>query len=156
MSYWQSRNPRERAFLIAVAALALLLMVVAFVWLPLERSRKALRAELPRLEAATATMQRQADEVKRVRALPAAAPAAPTPLATVVASGTIARNLPGTQLTVADERRVRLVAADVPFGALLEAIVAAQAAHGLRVDTARIDALPAAGRVRAELLFTRS
>ena len=60
------------------------------------------------------------------------------------------------QLAVLDEARVRLRADDVAFTALLDWLTTAQAAHGLRVQSARIEALPAAGRVRADLTLTRS
>jgi type II secretory pathway component PulM len=55
-----------------------------------------------------------------------------------------------------DDKRVRLTGADVSFAALLDWIAAVQASHGLRVDAARIDALPTAGRVRAEITLARS
>jgi type II secretory pathway component PulM len=64
--------------------------------------------------------------------------------------------LPGVQLTVPDEKHVRITAADVSFTALLDWLSTARAAHGLRVESARIDALPLAGRVRAELTLARS
>jgi type II secretory pathway component PulM len=39
---------------------------------------------------------------------------------------------------------------------LLDWLATAQAAHGLRVESARIEALPTPGRVRAELTLARS
>lgn len=154
---WRQRPPRERAVFVGVAAVAALLLVVAFVWLPLERGRTTLRAEIPRLAGALATMERQREELKLTRALPpATAAAAPAALAAVVASGSIARGVTGAQVTLVDERRVRVVAADASYGAVLEAVAAAQIAHGLRVESARIDALPSRGRVRAELVLAKS
>jgi type II secretory pathway component PulM len=134
---------------VALLALALL---VAFAWLPLERSRARLAAELPRLRASIATLQRDADEVKRLRAMPSIAPSSATPIAAIAAANT----LPGAQISAVDDRRLRLTGADVGFTALLEWLAAAQAAHGLRVESARLDALPATGRVRAELTLARS
>jgi len=46
-------------------------------------------------------------------------------------------------------------ATDVAFGALLEWLAAVQASQALRVREARLEALPAAGRVRGELKLTR-
>jgi type II secretory pathway component PulM len=60
------------------------------------------------------------------------------------------------QLTLPDENHVKISGADVPFSALLDWLTTVQAAHGLRVESARIEALPAAGRVRAELTLARS
>lgn len=153
---WSRRSAGERrmaAFLGAIVALAFL---AAFAWLPLERSRAALAREVPRRAAELATMERQAREVQVIRALPAATPATVAPLAGLVASGALAKNLPGAQVTQADERRVRLVAADAAYGALLETLAGALATHGLRVESARLEALPAPGRVRADLVLTRA
>lgn len=150
---WQARGAGERRVATIVAALAALALLVAFVWLPLERSRTRLAAELPKLRASLAGLQRDADEVKRLRALPVAAPAASAPLASLATNG---GGLAGAQMTVIDARRVRLVGADVGFGALLEWLRNAQLTHGMRVESARIDALPAPGRVRAELVLARS
>ena len=150
---WQGRGEGERRLATLVAALAALALLVAFAWLPLERSRTRLAAELPRLRASIGALQRDADEVKRLRALPAAAPAASAPLASLATNGGV---LTGAQMTVIDARRVRLVGADVGFGPLLEWLRNAQLTHGMRVESARIDALPAPGRVRAELVLARS
>jgi type II secretory pathway component PulM len=122
--------------------------------LPLERSRTRLAAEVPRLAASVATMERQAAEVVRVRSLPATPASAATPSAAIAAA--LGTRLPGAQASAVDEKRVRITGSDIAYGALLEAVASAQAAHGMRVDSARIDALPAAGRVRFELLLARS
>jgi type II secretory pathway component PulM len=60
------------------------------------------------------------------------------------------------QLSVPDDKHVRLAGDDIAFGALLDWLATAQAAHGLRVESARIEALPTAGRVRAQLTLARS
>lgn len=150
---WQARSARERRAATLAGGLLALFLVVTLAWLPLERSRARLAGELPRLRASIASLQRDADEVKRLRATPAAAPATGSPLASLATNG---GGLAGAQMTVIDERRVRLTGADVGFGALLEWLGNAQATHGMRVESARIDALPAAGRVRAELVLARS
>ena len=155
-SLWNSRSPRERSIVAAGAAILGVMLAVALVWLPLERARVRLAAELPGLRATVLALQRDADEVRRLRALPATIPANPAPLASLIAANSWARDLPGVQLTVPDERHVKLTGADVSFTALLDWLAIAQAAHGLRVETARIDALPASGRVRAELTLERS
>jgi len=59
-------------------------------------------------------------------------------------------------VTVLDPKTVQVAASDVAFGALLEWLAGLQATQGLRVESARIEALPIAGRVRAELRLTRN
>lgn len=147
---WQSRTDSERAILAAVGALGAIALVAAFAWLPFERARARLSAELPELRASIETMQRQADEAKRLRAI---APAASlqAPVAQLAASPPT-----GAQVAALDAQRVRLSSTDAAFTTLLEWIVAAQASHGLRVESARIDALAAPGRVKADIVLTRS
>ena len=149
---WSRRSASERRTLAWGGALLALALLVAFAWLPLQRTRDRLAAELPALRASIAALERDAAEVARLRAQPAAAPPAGTPLASLA---TNAGGLPGAQVNVLDARRVRVTGSDVSFSALLEFLRNAQATHGMRVESARLDALPAPGRVRAELLLTR-
>jgi general secretion pathway protein M len=153
---WRSRSARERSMLAAGAVVLAIMLAVALVWLPLERSRARLNAELPRLRASVAELRRDANEVRRLKSMPATVPANPAPLAALIAANAWARELPGVQLAVPDEKHVHLAAADVSFTALLDWLATARAAHGLRVESARIDALALPGRVRAELTLARS
>jgi len=151
---WHARAPSERRILAILAAVVGAVLVAGLVWLPLERTRSRLAVELPQLRASIATLERDAEEVKRLRASPTTATPAQgaAPLATLA---TNAGGLPGAQMTVLDERRVRLAGDDVGFGALLEWLRNAQATHGMRVETAKLEARPAPGRVRAELVLAR-
>ena len=153
---WYSRPLRERSALTAGLVILGFMLLVGPVWVPLERTRTRLNAELPALRASVVALQRDADEVKRLRAMPATMPANPAPLAPLIAANAWARQLPGVQLSVPDEKHVRISGADIGFSALLEWLATAQAAHGLRVESARIEALAAPGRVRAELTLARS
>ena len=134
LDWWSTRGPRERRVIgagIAVLAVALVFVV----WLDAERTRA-----------------RHAAEVQRLRAMTAVQAAAPSPLVTLATNG---GGLPGAQVSVLDEKRVK-VTGDVAFGALLEWLRNAQVTHGMRVENARLEALPAKGRVRADLLLSRT
>src|SRR3954471_2469403 len=150
---WARRTPGEQRLYAAIAIGVGALLVFAFAWLPLERERARLERNLPALRGSIAQLERDAQEVKRLRAMPATPPRAATPLASLA---TNAGGLPGAQVNVVDDRRVRVTGNDVGFAALLDWLRAAQASHGMRVETARIEALPAAGRVRVDLLLARS
>jgi general secretion pathway protein M len=152
---WRSRSTRERRNVAAGLAVLGVVLVAALVWLPLERMRARLAADLPEMRSSVSALERDAEDVRRVRALPATILANPAPLAPLIASAW-GRDLPGVQFTVPDEKHVRLAGADLSFTALLDWLANAQAAHGLRVESARIEALPAPGRVRAELTLARS
>jgi general secretion pathway protein M len=154
MNFLAQRTPAERTILAIVGVLIAGALVVAFAWLPLERSRARLKTQLPTLRASIPVLELQADEAKRLRAMPPVAPASGDSLASFAsASG---RPLAGAQVTVIDAKTVAVNGSDVSFGSLVEWIAAAQATQGLRVESARIEALPVAGRVRADLRLTRS
>lgn len=141
---------------IALATIAALGLFVTFVWLPLERMRARLAQELPVLRASIVTLERGAEEARRLRSLPP--PSAATsrePLASL-ATAAGGKALPGADIHILDGNRVRVSGADVAFGALLEWLAATQASQGLRVESARIEALAMPGRVRADLQLSRS
>jgi general secretion pathway protein M len=147
---WERRSEGERRVLAAIALLVAAALLLAFVWLPLERTRTRLTAELPLLRASVASLEEQAGVVRRLRTMPARTTSGTTPLGAISNA-----NLPGAQVTALDDRRVRVVGADVAFGALLDWLATVQSSHGLRVESARLEALPTAGRVRAELVLAR-
>jgi general secretion pathway protein M len=151
---WRSRSPRERAVLAGAGAAAAALLLFALVWLPLERARTRIAAQLPPLRASVAAMRAQAAEVATLRALPARGAGAETPLATLIAAGTLTQGLPGARLSVLDGKRLRLAVDDASWSRLVEWISGAQATHGLVVDEATVEALPATGRVRAGLVLS--
>lgn len=155
-AFWSARSPRERGILGWAAAAVAVVLVIVLVWLPVERARARLSAQLPQLRASAAEMRIQAAQADALRALPAREAGPAGSLAGLVASGALAQGLPGARLTALDARRLRLTAEDASWTRLVEWIAAAGAAHGLDVEAATIEALPAAGRVRAEIVLAAS
>jgi general secretion pathway protein M len=153
---WQMRSESERRTLAIIGGVVALVLLVTFVWLPLERSRARLAAELPKLRASIAALERDADEVRRLRAIAPTATATSARTAPLASLATNGGGVTGAQITVLDERRARLAGDDVSFSAVLEWIRNAQASHGMRVESAKLQALPAPGRVRAEVVLART
>ena len=147
LDLWRARPARERRAIAMGAGLVAALLFVALAWLPLARTHARLEHELPRLRESIATLEQQADEVRRLRAMPAAG--------TTNAPGTMPP-LAGAQLTTPAPGRTRVVASDVAFTALVDWLTAVQAAQGMHVESAHVEALPTAGRVRADLVLARS
>jgi general secretion pathway protein M len=155
MSYadlWHSRSERERRVIMGLGAVLVLLLIFAFAWLPLQRTRTRLELALPQLRASIEQLKRDADEVKRLKAITPTVTGNPTPLVTLATQNA----LTGAQVSVPDDKHVHVVANDVGFTRLLDWLVSVQSTHALRVESARIEALPLAGRVRADLTLTRS
>lgn len=151
-SWYDDRPERERR-VIGWALAVVFLALIAWLYVANERTRTRLEGELPRLRASIATLEKEADEVRRLRAMPAVQPQATTPLASLATAG---GGIPGAQINVVDDKRVRLTGGDVAFASLLEWLNNARASHGMRVESARLEALASPGRVRADLTLSRS
>lgn len=149
---WQSRSERERRVVLICAALLAILLVFALVWLPLERTRTRLELAMPQLRASIEELKREADEVKRLKSIAPTVTGNPTPLVALATQNT----LTGAQVSVPDDKHVHVIANDVGFTRLLDWLVSVQSTHALRVERARIEALPMTGRVRADLTLSRS
>ena len=65
------------------------------------------------------------------------------------------QGLPGAATSAIDTRRIRIPAADASWNGVIAWVERTQGAHGLTVESATIEALPAAGRVRAEIVVAR-
>lgn len=151
-AWWIARSPQERAITGWAGTTIAVLLVIVFAWLPLERSRGRIAAELPALRASTAQMRAQAAEVQALRALPPRGEAT-VPLATLVAAGNLTQGLPGARVTVLDSKRARLAVDDASWTRLVEWLAATQSTHGLAVVEAKVEALAAVGRVRGEFVL---
>jgi general secretion pathway protein M len=153
--WWDRRSPGEQRTL-GLAAALLVVAALGVAWIEIERARARLAAELPRLRASIAGLERDAAEVKRLRSVTPAAAQQQSGGAQLATLATNGGGLAGAQIAIVDDKRVKVSGADIGFGALLEWLQNAQVTHAMRVESARLEALPAPGRVRAELLLTRS
>jgi general secretion pathway protein M len=151
---WLSRPARERAVLATGGAVAAVMLVIALVWLPLERARTRLEREVPDLRAAIESLQHDAEEAKRLRSMAPVAAQSAAPLATLAAGAVAAP--PGSRLVLADSGHLRLTGADVGFTQLLEWLASVAGNHGLRVESAHVEALAAPGRVRIDITLART
>lgn len=154
VQFWRARAPRERFVLAAGAALLALALGYAYAWLPMQRELAQLRGTLPHLRAQAEQIQRDAEEVARLRARPAASQRGGS-VATVVEQRAAASGLREHIATLAaqDDGRVRVVLPRVGFDAWLAWIGELQAAHGVRVESARIESSGEAGMVRIEAVL---
>jgi general secretion pathway protein M len=151
-TFWEARSERERRVIVQCGVLVAALLVFALVWLPLQRTRTRLEITLPQLRASIEQLKRDADEVKRLKSIAPTVTGKPTPLVSLATQNT----LTGAQVSVPDDKHVHVVANDVGFTRLLDWLVSVQSTHALRVESARIEALPTTGRVRADLTLARS
>ena len=152
---WNSRAPRERAI---IAALAIVLGAALYVWLVQSagRARVQLRSNVTTRRAQAARLHQQALEYGRLRAAPAAT-VSPTDLRTLVQARVddagLARAL--LRIDALDANQVVVVFGALPFADWL-AWVASLQAQQIRLDACRIEALSSPGLVSVTATFTRA
>ena len=154
-AFWNSRQPRERAFLIALAASAALALLLQLLWVS-HQARATLKQQLPHLRQQLESVQQKASELQRLKTQPPnPLPAHGNALLAATSASTRASALPeaATQLQLEGPGRVRL-RATLPFDRWLAWIAALQSEARLRLISCRVEAAGAAGLVRIDALFS--
>jgi len=154
-AFWQARAPRERQVIIALAVL-----VAAALYLALLQSANQARLRLGRsvtaLQEQAGRLDRDAAELQRLRALPAAA-ASQTDLRTLVAAQAGAAGLSHALLHIepAGADQVQAAFGAVAFADWVKWVAGLQALH-VRLDTCRIEAMSTPGLVSVTATLIRS
>lgn len=152
---WESRSPRQRAI---IAALAAVLGAALYVWLVQSagQARARLHASVTTLRTQAARLDQQALEYGRLRAAPAAT-ASPTDLRTLVQARVgdagLARAL--VRIDAPDASQVTVVFGALPFADWLAWIASLQAQQ-VRLDACRIEALSTPGQVSVTATLVRA
>ena len=152
---WESRSPRERAIIIALALALGALLYAGFVqtaW----RARTQLRTGVTTLRAQAAGVEQQAAELERLRAAPAIS-ASRTDLRTLVQAQAVAAGLSRAlvRIDAPDADQVVVVFGAVPFADWHGWIVGLKAQH-VRLDACRIEALSTPGLVSVTATLVRA
>lgn len=153
-AFWGARQPREKAFLVALAIFLGAALLAQGLWAS-HQARARLKKQIPQLRQQVETLQRKAAELQQLRAQPPnPAPAEGGLLAAAVA-GAHAAALPeaATQLKLEGPGRLRL-RATVPFDRWLGWVAALQRDGRIRLVSCRIDAAEATGSARIDALFS--
>lgn len=144
--FWAARNARERVLIALGAAVVLLGLLYLLLIDPALQGRTQLHKNLPVLRLQAAQLQALA---KQVAALPAAADAAGVSKEGIEAA--LQKNGLQAKNVVWAGGFARLQFADVPFGAMLDALQALQKTTRLAVVEASVTATAVAGSVNASL-----
>lgn len=152
---WESRAPRERAI---IAALAIILVIVSYVALMLigERAETSLRTSVTTLRVQAARLDGQALEYAHLRAAPAVT-TSPTDLRTLVEArigdAGLSRGL--GRIDAPDADHVVVVFGAVSFANWLDWIDGLKSQQ-VRLDTCRIEALSKPGLVSVTATLVRT
>ncbi len=139
---WQSLDARVRRIATIGLALLALAMLWAYVWLPAARGRVQLAERIPAMSAQLAAMRGQAEEIKRLNAMPpVASTRAILPLADV---GALQVLFGGNAKVSLDENRAfRIVIPAVAYTAWLDQLDSALSRYRLRVAAVTLKPLAA-------------
>lgn len=152
--WWMSRSPQERRML-AVAVLCLTVVLYAWFLQTTTHARQRLLPAVTRLQAQTILQSKQVDEIKRLRAMPAAS-ASTTDLRALVQRQAEASGLTKSLVSVEllDAHHVKLVFGSVAFADWLTWADIMQAQH-LRFAAVRIETQSVPGQVSVTATLER-
>ncbi|MDQ1315384.1 MAG: ral secretion pathway protein [Pseudomonadota bacterium] len=152
--FWSARAPRERLVLGGGSVLLVLALGFAYGWLPMQREVSQLRQTLPQLREQARQLQQDAQEVGRLKAQPAAVREAGS-LVLAVEQGAVASGLREriASITPQGVGQVRVVLPRVGFDEWLGWLGELQTRHGVRVESARIEAAGDPGWVSVDVLL---
>lgn len=150
--FWQARNARERMILLVGGSLLALMMLYAFAWKPISDQRMKLRTGLPELQSQAKKMVSEGQEVTRLKALAVPNPQGLRPTVEQSATAAGVRDKISSVETL-DPQHARINISEVPFDTLMSWLGRMQQEHRVRVESGQIDAMPASGRVKANLVL---
>lgn len=152
---WQSRPPRERAF---ITTLTVVLGIALYVWLlqSASEARTRLQANVTVLRAQAGTMEQQALELERLRTTPAT-PVSRGDLGEQVQAQVDAAGLGRALASIdaADANQVVVAFGAVAFADWLDWVASLNAQH-VRLAACRIEALPESGMVNVSATLLRA
>ena len=151
---WHGLERRQRQIIVGGAGVAIIALLFAYVWLPLERERAQLATHLPQLRARLADMQRQAEEIKLVRSAP---PVAITTRA--LDAQALRAAFSGSEVTVSalGNQRFKLLIAATAYSTWIDELKRLQSQSAVRVDEATLISLAEAaqpGMVKVDATFS--
>lgn len=146
---WQAREPRERRTLVAGAVVLAVVLAWAFAWLPLHRSRDALRERIAADAAALEWMREAAPRLAGAAATPAPGPRDERSLLARADAGAREAGLGDALLRVepVSAQEVRLSFQSVDFDALAAWLEGFAAAGGLSVTELSVQRAAGVGLV---------
>jgi len=151
--WWLGLSDRDRRVLSIGGALALLLLVYALAWLPLERAREALRVQATATDASLRWMQAAAPEVARMRGQGGALRQDSRSLLARVDAGARAAGLGNALLRVepVGDGQVRLAFQQAGFDPLMSWLEDFARSDGVRVTELNVQSTGATGQVDARI-----
>lgn len=154
IQFWRRLSASEQAIMGGGAGLLLIILLVFYVWQPLEKERTRLRASLPGLRVEAQQMRVDAVTVPKLKSTTKPAPLAGG-LREIVEQAASGHRLQLSQLDPEANGKLNIMLAAVPFDAWVKWLAILQAQQSIRLDTCRVEALPQPGMVKVQAVLSR-
>jgi len=154
-AFWAARQPREQAFLTALAIFVGAAVLAQLLWAS-HQARARLNKQIPQLRQQVETLQRKAAELQQLRTQPPIpAPADGSRLLALAVGSANAAALPEVAKQLQSEGAGRLrLRATVPFDRWIAWAAALQRDGRIRLMSCRIEAAEAPGSAKVDALFS--
>ncbi len=141
--WWRAKSNRDQGILAAAMVLLLAITWYQFAWSPLDGVRRAARAEVQRLEAASRMLARLPSNA-------AGASSEPGSLQALITSRIAEEGLVASAIETRESKFV-ITFDTVPFDPLARWLDAVGGMTGVRIEAARIERRPEPGTVSADI-----
>lgn len=139
---WHALEPRQQNWIRFGAIIVVLLLLIAYLWLPAERERQRLIAVLPQMSLQLDQMKLQAQEIAQLNASTSAVPAR-----TRADSAQLQALFgEGTRVSLDANRAFRVVIPKIAYAAWWDRVNDAQSRFPLRITTLSVQVLPGGNR----------
>ncbi len=154
LHFWRRLSAREQVIMGGGVGLLVIVILVFYVWQPLEKERARLRASLPRLRVAAEKIRADVAEVPKLKRDEKPVLVAGG-LREMVEQAASADGLQVTQANAEGNNKLNVTLTAVAFDGWAKWLAALQIQKGIRLDSCRIEALPQPGMVKVQAVLTR-
>lgn len=153
-TFWRQRSIRERWILGGGASLLAVMLLYAYLFLPMQRQRERLATTLPQLRTELVQLRQDAAEVKRLQSQLSDKPS--TGLKEAIEASINTAKLGDAQIILLDTTRARVILNAVSFASLVAWLNTLQTQGGMRVENIQVNAQNTPGWVSADLTLHAS
>lgn len=139
---WRELPASRQRLGATIAVIVAVVVGYAFVWLPVMREHDRLVQRLPQLQAQLRAMQSQADELRRISALPVSTDKGG---ATTDAAALQTTFGPSARISVSPDRTFRVQIPKQPYAQWWDRLAEAQGRHGLQLKSLSVTPTADAG-----------
>ena len=154
---WRTFSSKEQSILMALSLIMLVLLIYAFVWLPVQHGRERLSRVLPEKKVKLMMMRSQAGDIERLRVQFNGIRSHAGGLNAAIEVSAKVNGLMPTYAPAAqnnDVNRLAVVLTQVSFDAWLKWVESLQSQHRVRVQSCKITPSASPGLVNIDAVFT--